>query len=440
MGYVRCRSKRGTLVSLTIIALVLSVLLGWGSLGDATSSVPRWHLETTDGTGSGFPGRTLDNVGQNNAVVVYDGQLHMFTYDATIGTLRHDWWDGAHWVFETLDGRGSPYPGHTDDNVGQETVVTVFDDQLEVFTSDATTASLRYDWWDGAHWHFEVLDGPGSDFPGHTTDNVGGDIGAIQYAGQLHVFTYDAATASLRHDWLAGTNWHFEVLDGPGSYYPGHTTDKVGLGDIAVTQYGGELHVFTYDGTNGSLRHVWWVDSGWHFEVLDGPASDYPGHTTDVVGQNIAVSVYNTQLQVFSWDIGPILGGGYPLLYQYQSLRQDWWDGTHWTLTDLGSVETGGGCCENLFNTFNSSGVATYDGQLHVFTEYAQITGSENSVGHYWWDGRRWNFQVVDGLMSNFPGSVAVSSNIAPAIAVYEGQLHIFYQGASGTVRHAWWG
>ena len=424
MGYVRCRSKRGTLVLLTIIALVLSVLLGWGSLGDATSSVPRWHLETTDGTGSGFPGRTLDNVGQNNAVVVYDGQLHMFTYDATIGTLRHDWWDGAHWAFETLDGRGSPYPGHTDDNVGQETVVTVFDDQLEVFTSTPPprvcgttggtepTGTLKY-WMVQEATSLVTLRTTWAGTSGLFSTLVNCTCSPTTQPRLVCVMTGWPARTGTSRRWM--------VL---GSYYPGHTTDKVGLGDIAVTQYGGELHVFTYDGTNGSLRHVWWVDSGWHFEVLDGPASDYPGHTTDVVGQNIAVSVYNTQLQVFSWDIGPILGGGYPLLYQYQSLRQDWWT-VPTALTDLGSVETGGGCCENLFNTFNSSGVATYDGQLHVFTEYAQITGSENSVGHYWWDGRRWNFQVVDGLMSNFPGSVAVSSNIAPAIAVYEGQLQI---------------
>ena len=107
------------------------------------------------------------------------------------------------WHFETLDGSGSIVPGHTTDGVGTSTAVTDFEGQVHVFTFDATTGSLRHEWWDGARWHFETLDGTGSTWPRHTTDNVGLDNVAIIFANQLHVFNFDD-TFTLDHGSLSG--------------------------------------------------------------------------------------------------------------------------------------------------------------------------------------------------------------------------------------------
>jgi hypothetical protein len=247
----------------------------------------------------------------------------VLTADSTASSLRHDWWDGSRWNFETLDGPGSAYSGHTTDAVGSSDSMVVYNGQLHVLTADSTASSLRHDWWDGSRWNFETIDGSGSAYSGHTTDAVGfGNNSMIVYNGQLHVLTLDHTgpiglpASSLRHDWWDGSRWNFEILDGPGSSYPGHSTDLVGI-DNSVTVYNGQLQVFTNDLSAGSLRHDWWDGSRWNFEVLDGPGSAYPGRSTDPVGLSNAVLVYGTQLQVFASDFTSNPASG--------SLRHDWW-------------------------------------------------------------------------------------------------------------------
>jgi hypothetical protein len=162
---------------------------------------------------------------------VYNGHLHLFTNDAGapldrvvlgMGSLRHDWWDGRRWNFETLDGPGGAWPGHTTDPVGVSNSVAVYNGRLHVFTFDsfgtpvyngiATEGILRHDWWDGRRWNFQILDGAGSAWAGHSTDKVGAFNSVAVYNTHLHVFTYDATTGSLRHDWWDGRRWNFQTL------------------------------------------------------------------------------------------------------------------------------------------------------------------------------------------------------------------------------------
>ena len=86
--------------------------------------------------------------------VVYNGQLHLFatklfTTNPIVSGLRHEWWDGTRWNFETLDGAGST--GHDTYPVGLYNTVTVFNGQLHVFTEESDTSNLplnlRHDWW-----------------------------------------------------------------------------------------------------------------------------------------------------------------------------------------------------------------------------------------------------------------------------------------------------
>ena len=234
-------------------------------------------------------------------------------------SLRHDWWDGAHWHFEALDGPASAYPGRTPGSVGDSPSATVYNGQIHLFTGDAA-GNLRHDWWDGAHWQFEALDGPDSPWAGSDGDHVGGSNVVALYQGQIEVLTLDFDTAGLRHDWWDGTGWRFEDLDGSASAYPGHSTNNVG-DFTSVAVYGGQFHVFTSDITTGStnnqtggvLRHDWWDGSRWHLEVLDGPTSLYPGHTATPVGAFNSAIVFNSQLQVFSQD------------EMTPTLRHEWW-------------------------------------------------------------------------------------------------------------------
>jgi hypothetical protein len=79
----------------------------------------------------------------------------------------------------TLDGPSSTLPGHTADHVGSAVAVTQMNGDAQVYY--ATRRSLRHAWWTSAGWHFETLDGPGSTFSGHTGNRVGATVAVTDY-------------------------------------------------------------------------------------------------------------------------------------------------------------------------------------------------------------------------------------------------------------------
>jgi surface antigen len=99
---------------------------------------------------------------------------------------------------------------------------------LQLFYPDTSKGSLRHAWWTGTAWDFETLDGPGSVMSGHTSDHVGAAVGVTEVNGDPQVYYHDSTAGSLRHAWWTGTAWRFETLDGPGSAMTGHTSDHVG--------------------------------------------------------------------------------------------------------------------------------------------------------------------------------------------------------------------
>jgi tellurite resistance-related uncharacterized protein len=402
------------------LALLASAGLALTAPGTAGAAGLTWHSELLDGPGAAAPGHTSGSVGTFNATTVFNGQLQVFTYDPGAGSLRHDWWDGHQWHFEWVDGPDSSLPGHTTDRVGQYNAVTVFNGQLHVFTYDATASSLRHDWWNGS-WHFETLDRPGR-YIGAT--GVGQYTAVTVFNGQLQVFTDDQG--NLRHDWWNGS-WHFETLDGPASTRAGHSSDNVGQYN-AVTALNGTLHVFTYDATASSLRHGWWNGS-WHFETLDGPASTRPGHTNDNVGQDNAVTVFNGTLQLFTSDVQEVQLPGLSQPLSFSSLRHGWWNnGWHFEILNQGCAYPNCGIDITLSYGLNNV-TAIYNGQLHVFSgsfEDSENTRVPPPIVlvHDWWNGR-WN---QGGLLLDRKGSTNynTSSTGDNAAVVYSGQIHVF--------------
>jgi hypothetical protein len=419
------------------VALVSGVVLALPGPAHG-AAIGTWHTSNLP-DGANYPASS----GDYNVSTVYNRQLHVFNGDVTTGSLGQEWWDGRRWTYAILDGPGSPQPGHTTDKVGQYNAVTVYNGQLYVFTGDATTGSLRQDWWDGRRWTYAILDGPGSREPGHTTDNVGQYNVVTVYDGQLQVYTYDATLGSLRHDWWDGRRWNLETLDGNGSTQSGHTGDSVGQYN-AVTPYHGLLYVFTDDATTGDLRQDWWDGRRWNFTVLDGPGSREPGHTTDSVWGSMSAVVYGTQLHVFSGDAS----GTVDTLVE--SLRHDWWDGARWHfgILDAGTPCPVGPCPgpappEPISVAYFGASIvaAVFNGQLHVFSNLyvnnAPLGPFINSewLEQDWWDGTRWNHTThLD--YSGYEGGYWPDPD--DAVAVYNGQLHVFTSDY-GLV-DVWWG
>ena len=83
---------------------------------------------------------TGDRVGSAVAVTQMNGYAQVYYYDATRRSLRHAWWNGSAWRFETLDGAGSVIAGHDGDEVGPAVSVTEMTNGPQVYYADATAA------------------------------------------------------------------------------------------------------------------------------------------------------------------------------------------------------------------------------------------------------------------------------------------------------------
>ena len=272
-----------------------------GSLRAAWRSGGGWQFETLDGPGSTLPGHTDGHVGSAVSAVVVAGQPEVFYYDANDASLRLARRTATGWQLQTLDGPGSVLAQHTEHHVGSVISALVADGAPQAYYYDATTGALHRAWWNGARWLFLTIDGPSALLAGHTGDRVGSAISATLLGGQPNVFYYDAGDASLRYARLTASGWQFTALDGSGSALAGHTADSVGSA-VSVTQMAGNAQAFYYDATRKSLRHAFWTGSGWVLETLDGPGSVISGHDAGQVGSAVSVTETTSGPQVYYAD------------------------------------------------------------------------------------------------------------------------------------------
>ncbi len=202
-----------------------------------------WSFETLDGDHNGPTGSIDANVGTYNATVLYNGRPHVFYYAQTGGNLRHAYYNGLAWVFETLDGAGGP-TGRINADVGTDSAAVLYNGRPHVFYRDETNDDLRHGYYNGTAWVFETLDGAGGS-AGRTTHSVGVFNTVTLYNGRPHVFYYDATTVDLRHGYWNGQFWAFETLDGAGGPN-GRINAGVGWYS-AVVIYNGRPHVFHHN-------------------------------------------------------------------------------------------------------------------------------------------------------------------------------------------------
>ena len=189
------------------------------------------------------------------AATQYGSTFHV-VYNGTGGLLRHAWYD-TKWNKETLDG-DSTVGGRTTDDTGDYARVLQFGTQLDIVYQNVTTGSLRHAWWNGAKWSYETLDGTNGTITGHTTNNVGAYITVLPYAGGLHIMYQDSTTGALRHAWYAN-GWKVEVLDGNGATNAGHYASGDTGRFTSMLQYGSQLQLTYFDHGNADRWiHSWY--------------------------------------------------------------------------------------------------------------------------------------------------------------------------------------
>lgn len=398
---------RAQALLVTLVALIALMLMA------APAGASSWHFDILDGS-SGPDGRVNGDVGQFTSTVMYAGTPHAFYRDAQHGTLRHAWWTGSKWLFQTLDGDDpATNVSHSGGDVGTDVKSVIFEGRPHVFYYDVTNSDLRHAWWTGARWAFETLDGGSQAVSGQSAD-TGTDLSVISYGAGPHLFYYDVSHHSLRHAFWTGAQWSFQTLDGASQAVSGSSHD-VGQYTSAVV-YGGGPQVFYYDDTDGALRHTWWDGSNWGFETLDGLGAK-PGQANRSVGSDTAAVIYGGTPHVWYYDIDA------------GDLRHAWWTGTTWgyqTLDGAGGANVG---------TYNA--VTLFGGTPHVF--YRDETNQ--NLRHEWWDGSQWKVQTLDGSSTDTVSNTAGDFGLDGSAAIYQGQLQVlYYDGGGGNLRQAWYG
>jgi len=384
----------------------------------APASAARWHYETLDGN-STVGGRLNADVGQFSSVVLFGGQPHVFFRDVDHGDLRHAWWNGVQWSFETLDGNANDPSGRIDADVGTDAKSVLYGGQPHVFYYDVDHGDLRHAWWNGVQWSFETLDGNANDPSGRINADVGSDGAVALYGGLPHVWYYDVTNGDLRHAWWNGVKWNFETLDG-NSTAGGRVNANVGQ-YVGATLYGGLPHVWYYDDGATTLRHAWWTGAGWAFEVLDGQGGAN-GQVNEAVGSDSAVALDGGQPHVFYYDID----GG--------DLRHAWWTGAQWNFETLDGNSIAGGRVNGDVGQYPV--VHLYGGQPHVY--YRDSTGAD--LRHAWWTGADWGYETLDGNRSDSSGRINGDVGMDGALTLYGTGPHVwYYDGTSGDLRHAWY-
>jgi hypothetical protein len=226
-----------------------------------------------DGAG-GSGGRTTHAIGPKTAAVRYATRLRVFAYDRTTGDLRWGRQTTTGWRFARLDGSGGT-AGRIDANVGEDQAAVVYAGQLHVFYYDRTHGDLRHGRYDGSSWSFETLDGAGGG-DGRVTANVGLRVSAAPYGQVLHVVYANTSSADVRLASLDGTSWSFETLDGAGGA-DGRILGNVGW-HTAMATYGSTLHAFYFwqDPTCdpdchlfGTIREASFDGDAWTFTTVD---------------------------------------------------------------------------------------------------------------------------------------------------------------------------
>lgn len=264
-----------------------------------TSNGTSWQFSTLDGDANSVSGYN-SNVGQTPTVTVHNGTLQVFYYESSKGNLRHAWKNSQGWHFETLDGDPNSVAG-LNANLGQNPVTLKYGTTLQLFYYDATNGNLRHAWSNASGWNFENLDGD-SNAIGRLNANVGGSPSALVYQNALHVFYYNHTHGDLRHMWSNASGWHTENLEGDSqsiTRYDGN----VGV-TSAVLSYGGVLQLVQYEASRGgNLRHLWSDTSGWHTENLDGLGGQPAGRLNANVGQDPFLIEFGGRLHAFYYDV-----------------------------------------------------------------------------------------------------------------------------------------
>jgi hypothetical protein len=356
------------------IAVVVSLMVG--AVVAATPAVADPGVFVLDGAG-GANGRTSHGIGADTATAVFQGDVFVFSSDTTSSDLRVGR-RSDRWRFRMLDGAGG-VGGRIAANVGSDVAAATFGDALHAFYRDDTHGDLRHAWFDGTSWRFETLDGAGG-ADRRTNADVGTSISAQVFRGSLLVFYVDRSRTNIRRARLSSDRWAFSTLDGAGGAR-GRIAADVGY-NTATAVFDGALHVFYFFQDPfcdpdfgcrlfGTVRHATRSPgTPWIFEDVTEMNCCFEDLSLAVA------TVSDTSVWLFYQNFG----------LHSENLRHVHWNGTAWVAeTQNGFVEEAPGDGESVGD---GASALMFDGRPYVFFHGAfNFQGLPDGVREAFWDG-----------------------------------------------------
>jgi len=312
-----------------------------GALRGVIANGTHWRFTIVDGPGSpAGNGHTTDRLTGTLAATTVRGNTttcyflppptkcsssespDLWYLDAATGALRQSAWTGTAWKASIVDGSGAKATNHTNDILGALGAVTIADTTPALWYADVTKKSLREAVWTGTAWRLRTLDGLGSAVSGHTNDTLAGPVTVTAPYNLPNVAYFDSHTGALRDSYWNGGAWVFASVDGPGTSLPGRTHDRL-AGAVVSAVPPLAPQVWYLDAHTGALRHLWWENSGWRSEIVDGPGAATGGATTDALSGPLSVTTANGSASVVYLDAST------------HAIREATWTGAGWKLSTV---------------------------------------------------------------------------------------------------------
>jgi hypothetical protein len=230
--------------------------------------------------GSQWLTQTVDSEGSTGHIPVLalhtDGNPHISYYDSTRAEMRYAHWDGSQWISQTVESAG----GVAEFGNGSLVVDSSGRPHLsyQYFDSWNAVSQLRYTWWDGTHWIVQTVEG--SDH----TSGLGVDSSlALDSAGHPHISYVEVewGVGNLRYASWDGSQWVLETVDGSG--HVGGSNNATGMARTSLKlDTDGNPHISYYDATDGDPKYAYKVNNDWHIETVSDSA-DVMGQSNSLV-------------------------------------------------------------------------------------------------------------------------------------------------------------
>ena len=205
-----------------------------------------WKIQTVDKEG---------DVGEYSSIAIdKEGGIHISYYDASNHNLKYAYWNGSKWQIQVVDSMWKN--GYTNsicldkDNRPHISYYT--------WVVPRKQCHLRYAYWDGSKWKFEVVDMEG---------NVGFcSCIKLDSKGRPHISYYDNSLEAIRYAFKTNSEWKKFIVD-RGIWGGGKWEAAIDTSLALDSQ--GRPHIAYFDQCNLDLKYAFWNGLEWKIQTVE---------------------------------------------------------------------------------------------------------------------------------------------------------------------------